>query len=189
MRRAIVAAAAFVLLALALHVLGVAGYQAGEAVTGVVLAGAAVGLTIFAAGGDGGWRRWLALPLATAALALVGPLHDAAPLSKGRLTAELDELDLHDFEIVSTELSGHSWCRPTCPVVVRRYAGPGIAPAGAVALVGAELSDEGLVPLAGLRLTARTREVTVRGEDLVATIAAAQSGAGIDVVLRVEARR
>jgi hypothetical protein len=188
-RRALAAAIAFPVVVMALHLLGVAGYQAGEALTAVALAAAAIALTLFAAGARRGRVRLLALPLGAAALLLVAPLHEAAPLSKGRLVAALDELELPDFEVVSTELSGRSWCRPTCPVVVRRFAAPGIAPAAALALVAAELVDERLVPRSELALTRRTTELEMRGEALDARIAAAPSGTKVEVVLRVEARR
>lgn len=108
-------------LILALGVLGVAGYRGGFALATAIVGvtGAALALWIVPAGAP--LRPAWAVSAVVAAAVISGLLVDMAPPSRGRLADQLDRLELTNLRVLGQASSGHSWCRPTCPVVERRY--------------------------------------------------------------------
>lgn len=147
--------AAFAILAVSavagtLDVLGVAGYQGGEIAVAAVLAATA---------GAGGWFSLRGVPaaglwaavVAVLATLLTPVLVDRAPWSAGRLQAELDSLELGFVDRIDQHVSGHSWCKPTCPVVERTYLGPAVNALVAIREVGVALSAADLAPRAATR--------------------------------------
>jgi hypothetical protein len=103
--------------------LGVAGYRGGWALAIALLVVATTALAWLATARVGASRMWV---LAFAILGLVSAARqiDTAPLSKNRLAAALDTFKLDFYKVESEERSGHSWCKPTCPSVTRRYRAP-----------------------------------------------------------------
>ena len=127
----------------ALHMLGVGGYRGGFAWTAVVLGGGgglATGILLRHSSG----MVW-GLAVAVAGAAMGGLLAEAAPVSTGRLADQMDDLQLPFFEAMEERRSGHSWCRPTCPVVERLYDPPDVSPSALAVTTGAAFLDHGLI--------------------------------------------
>ena len=129
--RTVLTSAALVALAAgALHLLGVAGWRWGGVTVAAILA---VGGSVLV------WRRlgrgapskvtWAAT-FAISGLVLTGWLGQHAPPSKGALGDILDEAEFAFWDEVDEKASGHSWCRPTCPVLTRIYDVPDTGDAG-----------------------------------------------------------
>ena len=177
--------------ALALDLLGVAGYQAGELLVAGTLAlvtGAVAWLAYRDVASRGIWTASLAI----AATVLTPVLAARAPWSTGRITAELDRVELPFADELRTSRSGHSWCRPTCPVVERVYLGPAVNPGAAGQDVAAALAAAGLIDH---RLGADTASgaFTLTTDDARIAIRA-EAGTDADdgrvrITIRIEARR
>jgi len=143
--RALLPVAVVVPVTAALHLLGVAGYQAGEILVAVILA---------IAGGATAWWAYRpfeahavwAVTFAVLCSSLTGVLAPPAPWSAGRLAAELDAAELPFTEIVDESRSGRSWCMPRCPAIERVYRGPAITARAAAAEVAFAFVDAGLAP-------------------------------------------
>ena len=144
-----IVAALFIAATTALHVLGVGGYrQGGLIVTGVLLV---VGCgTFLALPGRGNAANmdnrglWL-LVLGVLAVVGGGVLADRAAWSSGRLASEMDRLDLPFFEVRDERTTGHSWCRPSCPAVIRVYGTPNTSVRATMLTVAASFTRIGLV--------------------------------------------
>lgn len=147
-----------------LHVFGVAGYRLGWLWAGVPLAGAVVVARRLLGAQFPGRTMWV-VALAVAAAVGLGWLVDHAPLSKTRLASELDQLEPAFLTRRTERTSGHSWCRPTCPRVVRTYTAPSIGNFGVLLNVAAEARLEGLMPnLVPVGENRPTRFLRIRGE-------------------------
>jgi hypothetical protein len=107
----------------------VGGYRAGWVIVVAVLAlpGSALTWWLLGLGPPVQGRGTYALTVAILGVVIAALIVGRAPLSKGRLSAELDRLPLSYFTRTGQHESGHSWCRPSCPVVVRTYKGPDLS--------------------------------------------------------------
>lgn len=125
-KRLVVIVVAFVVVGAALFSLGVGGYRQGGMIC--------TGLLLLAGAAPAFWRLrdsanrglWTAVFVIVAVVG-GGVLSDRAPWSAGRLAEEMDDLDLPFFEVQHEARDGHSWCKPTCPVVTRTYRAPNTA--------------------------------------------------------------
>jgi len=188
--RALAPLGAVAVAAVVLHLLGVAGYQAGEILVAIVLAVVAGGTAWRAYRPFASRGTWTAA-VAVGASALTGVLTPPAPWSTGRLGAELDAVELPFAEVISERTSGHSWCIPTCPVLERTYRGPAITPRAAAAEVAVALVDAGLGPEEIPRQLADA--FTFTGEDVRIVVRAEPEDdelpSPILITIRLEARR
>ena len=73
-----------------------------------------------------------------------GLLVDRAPLSTGNLAHRLDGLRLPNERLVGARRTGHSWCRPHCPVAERTYRAPLTTLSGPIVDVGFALTRAGM---------------------------------------------
>jgi hypothetical protein len=120
------------------------------------------------------------------ALTIADALVDAAPESKGRLRQRLDGLELPFFHQVDEQAAGHSWCRPDCPEVVRRYKVPSASPRAneltiVLAMMQAHLLEADLIPPP---LPAQGRPLTFRTDDVIVRIDVAPGTASIELASR-----
>ena len=102
---------------------GVAGYRAGWAVVMAVLV-VGTGLVSWAAITRSGAHRGWIMSFVLFGLIISARQIDTAPLSKHRLAASLDKFKMDFYKLEDEKRSGHSWCKPTCPTVTRRYRAP-----------------------------------------------------------------
>lgn len=178
-----VEAAAYVVV----RMLGVGGYINGTAL--------AVGVVLVVGGGlatfltrtiDDGADRGIWIAAAAVVAVTIGiQAASVAPLSKGRLQADLDGLTLPFFETRSTHDGGHSWCRPTCPVVRRVYAAPPTSAGDAMGTVLAELRRSRIIPRhAALPSLLPARHAHFRTDALDIDIRVAQPAAPSDGPIR-----
>jgi hypothetical protein len=131
----------------------------------------------------------------TAAVVILGvvaavKLPSLAPESKGRLADRIDRLPLSFFTTIDEHRSGHSWCRPTCPVVERTLQGPALTPRAAQIQAASALHAAGL--LEGLRPLASIEPQTViRGDDpyVHATIRIEHVNGRVRLKVRLQSRR
>jgi hypothetical protein len=140
--RLAISAVALAVVAGALDQLGVAGYRQGAVLCTLALPLAVGGLT---------WlltrSPWPTAIIVVVAILLSGTLATRAPWSTGRLESALDDLDgLDGFEVLSTEHTGHSWCRPDCPKVTRVWRAPNVEASAAVRQMSVALSGVDLAP-------------------------------------------
>ena len=129
-RRGLVAAvAAAGWLALGVVVIGfvgLGGWRGGLVIATVWLA-AGTALVAWLALGPSSVHRGLWATLAVAVGFFVGvQAAGAAPASTGRLAQRIDDMRIGNqlFTVVSEKASGHGWCSPHCPEVVRIYRSP-----------------------------------------------------------------
>jgi hypothetical protein len=153
------------LLVVALDRLGAAGYRFGPAGVAVLLIGGVCAAT-YLAGPRSGRLAWSAAAAVLGAAA-TGLLVQRAPLSAGMLRSRMDKVEIPFATKLGERESGHSWCRPTCPVVSRAYRLPSTADGPAMIAVGSALAREGfeLRPDVVAELQ-RTRFVRLRRSDL-----------------------
>lgn len=123
------------LLCLTSHLLGIGGYRNGRILIGIVVSAGAATVFRLATPRDAFDPRIWTFSVALVTFTLGTIVGAAAPASRGALSAELDTIPLPFFVVVGEETSGHSWCRPQCPVVERRYRGPRTNPEAALATV------------------------------------------------------
>jgi hypothetical protein len=135
---------AFAIATAVLHLLGVGGYRLGWLWCAAVLV-IGLGALMWHTQGSSGQRGiWLAVVLVVGATA-TGWLVDHAPLSRTRV-AELGRKVRVDFsDAVSERISGHSWCRPHCPRVVRTVRAPRTDPRATMANIAAQMRLAGLL--------------------------------------------
>ena len=182
----------------AVRLLGVGGYRGGRPLTVALILLVGGGLAFFFTRtiDDSSDRAiWLT---AASLLAVTLGIHAAsvAPPSKGRIVEQLDGMKLPFFQERSTTTSGHSWCRPDCPVVRRVYSAPPTNVAGALQTVFYGLSQAHLVakqPLSRAALVSGTarahgRTVTVDVR-VIRGVTTARSIPRVKVVVRVSAHR
>ena len=174
----------------ALHVLGVAGYRAGWLWTLVILAGGAGALAWRALPREfGGRTLWL---VAFVAIAVVASswLVDHAPLSAPRVRAQVARLEPPFARRLTQRTSGHSWCRPTCPIVERTYRMPDTATSKALLDVIARMRLAGEVedfePVARLR---PQRFIRVPGRQAITEVRATAEAGYVKLSIRITARR
>lgn len=134
-----ISVAVSLLLSLGCARLGLGGYQNGR-----LLVAAVVGLGTTSAFWASASRSGLDPRIWTVSVALLaitlGSLVGAnAPRSRGSLRSELDGYLLPFFTDLGDRATGHSWCRPTCPAVERRYRAPRTNPDVALDTVTAAL--------------------------------------------------
>jgi len=154
--------AATVLFSVIGHVLGIGGYRNGRILIGLVVGVGAATVFWLSAPRDTFDRRIWAVSVALVSFTLGTIVGGAAPASRGALSAELDTIPLAFFTTLGEEASGHSWCRPRCPVVERRYRGPRTNPeAGLATVVGA-------LAAAKIDVSDATFSTTERGATMVA---------------------
>jgi hypothetical protein len=188
-RAALLTFAYLVIVGGALAVIGVGGYRAGPLVVAVVLAGGAAALTAIVLGrGFPNRALWTATPLVIG-IALTGPVSAYAPASAGRIVEELDSARVGGFTEVDQERSGHGWCSPTCPVVVRTYEGPDVAPRIAVFDVAVGLSGAGLLPPLEEAVPSPVERIEIEHDDLRIAITGERRDNASRVVVRVLALR
>lgn len=150
--------------------LGVGGYRAGFLwlALAIPLAGTLVTWRLLR-GQHTSTALWC-LAVALIGITVAAKLVDLAPGSTARLDQRLDRLALPFFHTVREERSGHGWCSPHCPRVVRVYRAPRTAPRGAYFTVLLALRQRHLLPAsqripdvqkADTPVVARTSDVTV----------------------------
>ncbi len=129
----------------------------------MVLGVGGVGMTVLALRGRPHVGTW-AFAVAVLALTASARLVDPAPPSAGRLAERMDGLDLPFFKVLDEDRSGHSWCRPHCPRVLRTYDAPDTAPFAAVQSVVVALAQKKIqvVPPPGAeRIRVRHGDITI----------------------------
>jgi hypothetical protein len=148
-----------------LHVLGVGGYRSGFLGVFVPLA-LATGLVTWLAVGRRADRVLWTSALVVLAATAAGLLTSAAPPSRAVLLDDARTLLPNFSDEVSHETTGHSWCRPHCPVatVVAEPAGTG-APAVMVE-VATVFFQRGDLTQQELVAIARQRTFVVRAPDV-----------------------
>jgi hypothetical protein len=176
--------------AIVLHLGGVAGYRLGFLWAALVLAGG--GALLLLVGTDARFPgRWLWL--ATVVLLGVtasGWLVDHAPMSKARLAAEIDRIDLPFVRVLGERRRGHSWCRPTCPVVERTLRAPNTTTFKTILDVAALMRVHGMLP--DLEPVGRRHPehfLRVPGPRTVTEIRADSADGYIRLVITIRARR
>lgn len=130
------------------RVLGVGGYRGGTALAVAIMTviGGGLALLLTRPVEDSADRAiWLS---AAGIVAITLGVHasSVAPYSTDRLAQQLDGLSLPFFERTAQHASGHSWCRPHCPVVTRVYTAPPTGIDNAVTTVLAALQRDEIVP-------------------------------------------
>lgn len=160
--RLALAVGALLIAAVVLDALGIAGYRNGAPVVaaGLALGGAALAWLLTR-------RPWSAVAISVLGVVLSGALASRAPWSTGRLEAALDDLrHLDGFEVLESERSGHSWCRPDCPSVTRTFRAPDTSPRAAVLVMTLSLSEAGLAPpMDAIGERVLSDELAVRGDE------------------------
>ena len=104
-----------------LGLLGVAGYRGGFVLCTVLVGLPSAAVVLRHVPKDTELRVVWAIVVIVAAAVVSGFLVDLAPPSKARLAAELQSLTIYNARLTREQRTGHSWCRPTCPRVERRY--------------------------------------------------------------------
>jgi hypothetical protein len=173
----------------AVHALGLAGYRAGFVWAALAIAGGGGTVAAIGLGGRVTYRWVWAGAVAVLGLAIAGRLLDVAPPSRGRLRETLDDLDLRFFVLTATREAGHSWCRPTCPVVERTYQAPVGAPGPALlGVAGAMVRAELLEDDASVLRAEPTRRFAVVRDEMRVEVEAHQPEPGQRVVVTITAR-
>jgi hypothetical protein len=144
-RRLLVVLAGFGALGAALWFLGCGGYRGGFFLCAGLLGAVGVAGTLAALPSGTPSRGVITAVFALLALIVAGRLIVAAPLSRGHLAKDMSHLRLPFFEQLSERRSGHSTCRPHCPVVTRRYRGPDTGNAATFSVLAAALQRDGYV--------------------------------------------
>lgn len=108
-------AAALAIGGLAMHLLGAGGYRSGFFGVFLPLAAVSGGLVWLRRDREADRLTWVAVSVVLAAV-IGGLLVGSAPLSRNRLLAEARAQVPPFFDEIDASTSGHSWCRPTCPV-------------------------------------------------------------------------
>ncbi|HEX7165713.1 MAG TPA: hypothetical protein VF230_01910 [Acidimicrobiales bacterium] len=98
--------------------LGVAGWRGGPLVVAAVLQGLLLPLTLLLTRGVP-MRAAYVVGSGLFGLAGIAVAVDAAPWSHGRIQDRLEEVPFPFATARVTDRSGHGWCVPTCPTVVR----------------------------------------------------------------------
>ena len=162
--RLIVAVAVLTGTIAAVHGLGLAGYRVGWVWTGAPLA-ASVAVAWWLLGtGFPGRAAWVAAFAVVAVTAMAWSV-DHAAMSKPRLADALDKLEPAFLTLQRERVTGHSWCRPSCPRVERTYKAPALGGFGVLLNVAAEMRLEGLLPnLTAVGQHHPTRYLRVQGE-------------------------
>ena len=106
---------------------------------------AAAALLLMVAPRDTVYRGAWALAVLILGAVLSAKLVDAAPMSRGRLAADLQRMRLPFFTMTGERQSGHSWCRPYCARVVRTYRAPDAGPTATLASVAVALEQRRLL--------------------------------------------
>jgi hypothetical protein len=161
-----------------LHLLGVGGYRAGFLWTALPLAAGGAALTLLVLRDVEQRLTWAGVVLLVG-LTVAARLVDVAPPSAGTLAARMDGLDLPFFKELDERRTGHSWCSPHCPRVVRTYDAPDTAPFAAVHEVVLALAQKQIevVPRPG------AERVRVRHDDVVIEVTARQQSGDVTVVI------
>jgi hypothetical protein len=144
-RRLVWVVAAFGAVAAVLWFLGCGGYRGGFFLCAGLLAVVGVAGTLAALPAGTPSRGVIAAVLAVVGLVIAGRLIETAPLSRGHLAKDMTHLRLPFFERIAEHQSGHSTCRPGCPVVTRRYRGPDTGNAATFSVLAAALQRDGYV--------------------------------------------
>lgn len=110
----------------------------------LTLAGGGALLAWLAARGQPRAALWAAA-FGVVGLVLTGVLVDRAPPSKAVLAQRMDQLPLPFFVLTEEARTGHSWCRPHCPVVERTYRAPDTADQATLLTVGTALYHRRIV--------------------------------------------
>lgn len=194
MVRGLLVVGVVIVAAIGLHVAGVAGYRRGLVLVAFPLvlgsgAGTAWALDVRPTRREDRWP-WI---IAAVALGLVATaaLGARAPMSHGALAAELDALQLPFFDVATEDRMGHSWCRPTCPVVERRYDVPDTGVQATMITAAVALAERGLLADEELRKIDGTPELVVADERRHLTVRVLQDdgGAVTGVRIRAESKR
>jgi hypothetical protein len=77
---------------------------------------------------------------------IAATLVQRAPYSTGRLRAILDETAPVDLKLKVELTLGHSWCRPTCPIVTRVYKAADLGPPILVLSISNALARQHVIP-------------------------------------------
>lgn len=157
----------------ALGVTGVAGFRGGFFIVAAILAGGAAAVTWIELSGAAQRGTWV-LAFAIIGVVIAGVLVDRAPLSKGRLQAEADRVELDFYRLEREVLSGNSRCKP-CPTVERRFVGPDLIVEAALIEVAAVLASDSYP----LKITTEARRT--------GRLTTATEAVRVDVVVRREA--
>lgn len=156
-----VAVAAWLLgLAAALALLGVGGYRSGFLWCSLVIGAGGAALLLRLLPSDTVFRGAWALTVLVLGAVMSAKLVDLGPPSRGRLQADLDHLRLPFFTETSHRMSGHSWCRPHCPVVSRTYRAPDVGATGTLGSVAVALEQRRLLTNS-VRAVRRVRDNTL----------------------------
>jgi hypothetical protein len=137
--------AAAVVMGLAVHALGIAGYRVGWLWAGLLVAALPCVLVWRGVGETLGPRGIWVVAFAVGGLTATGWLVDHAPLSAGQLHDRMHDISPPFTNVLSEHRSGHSWCRPRCPRVTRVLRAPDTAPFAALLNTAAEMRVEGLM--------------------------------------------
>jgi hypothetical protein len=154
------------------------GYRAGFVWTALPLAAGGGALTAVLLRGVEQRYVWAGAVLVLG-LTIAARLVDVAPPSAGALAARMDKLDLPFFKEVDERRTGHSWCSPHCPRVVRTYDAPDTAPFAAVHAVVLALAQKKIevVPPPG------AERIRVRHDDVVIEVTAREQEGDVTVVI------
>ena len=176
----------------ALDYLGVAGFRAGWALCGLILGAALVAAVLLALERESPREGVWVLTAIVVAIAATAWLVPRAPLSRGRLEAQLDDLTLPLWRTVGTASTGNSRCRASCPTVARTYSAPDTSPTGALLLVAATLDHQDLVPDLKALATSRPKRsmrVFTDREDIEVTTQPRERRLEVVIRLRATAER
>jgi hypothetical protein len=124
---------------------GIAGFRYGGVAVPAVLAVVVGAATWFVLAARTAGRGLWTVSAVVLGLVVGAVLVDAAPPSRGALRADLDEVRLDFYEVLSEQAAGHSTCRPSCPSVTRVYRAPYTSDRANSATVFASLRGAGLV--------------------------------------------
>ena len=154
------------------------GYRAGFVWTAVPLAVGGGALTLLLLHGVERRLVWAAA-VVLLGITIAARLVDVAPPSAGTLAARMDDLELPFFKEVDERRTGHSWCSPHCPRVIRTYDAPDTAPFAAVHAVVLALAQQRIeiVPRPG------AEHVRVRHDDVVIDVKARERQGDVTVVI------
>ncbi|HVM09017.1 MAG TPA: hypothetical protein VM345_11170 [Acidimicrobiales bacterium] len=175
---------------------GIAGWKAGPALAAGALLSAIVPCALVLTRGVV-WRGAYLIGALLVALAGVAVAVDVAPLSHGRLEERLDPVNLPFASPSATERSGHGWCAPRCPTVVKELRMEGRRASALYKPVVVAADAAGLVPADPQRtFLARAlsyehlgRGVVIDHREFTTTIRLRDQGDTAVVVIELTSRR
>jgi hypothetical protein len=114
-----------------------------------------------------------------------GLLVDRAPVSKGRLRAAADDVELPFHELVDERATGNSRCRP-CPAVTRTYRGPDLVLEAALIEVASATANAGYPLLLTVEHRRTGRYESTNGPVRLRAVVTREGGERTEVELRFE---